>query len=476
MYTIKHSHLLFMLALLLLLGSCKKLVEIDAPVDTVTTQQVFAGNKEADWAVSALYSKMINGFTADLITLAAEKNFSAGLCTILGGLSSDELRSPLDDQAYLFFNTNKLTVFRAGASVDLWTSAYKAIFDANAIIEGIAASESEYLTDSTRKQLTGEALSIRAFAYFNLVNFFGDLPMPLTSDFNQTARLTRSPVSKVYEQIMADLKRAIPLLQTDYTAGKSERVRINRWFAEALLARTCLFAGDYQGAITSATNVIGQTQFYQLDDPSNAFLNTSTEAILQLKQNNISMLGNATPEGYSLAPRFNLNEQLVNKFEVTDKRKAAWIKQSDDHFFPVKYKIGSSNIYDTPLEYYVVMRLAELYLIRAEAKMLLSSSNTADAIDDLNQLRQRANATLLPTDLSAAEVTAAIATERQLELFAEWGHRWFDLKRTGKASGVLSVLNYKMPWDGDHQLLYPIPVNDIRDNNNLKQNPGYTNL
>lgn len=476
MHTNKYTHLLLILVTTVLMSSCKKLVAIDAPADTVTTKQVFAGNKEADWAVSALYSKMINGFTADLITLTGEKNFSAGLCTILGGLSSDEMSAPLNDETYLFFNTNKLTAYRAGASVDLWTSAYKAIFDANAIIEGIAASESEYLTDSTRKQLTGEALSIRAFAYFNLVNFFGDLPMPLTSDFNQTARLTRSPVAKVYEQIIADLKRAIPLLQTDYTAGKSERVRINRWFSEALLARTCLFAGDYPGAINSATTVIGQTQFYQLEEPSNAFLSTSKEAILQLKQNNISALGNATPEGYVMTERFILNEQLVNSFEAGDKRKAAWIRPMDDTFLPVKYKIGSSNTWDSPLEYYVVMRLAELYLIRAEAKLLLSASNTADAIDDLNQLRQRSNATLLPTNLSAAEVTAAIARERQLELFAEWGHRWFDLKRTGKASEVLSVINYKMPWDGDHQLLYPIPVNDIRDNNNLKQNPGYTNL
>ena len=476
MYTKKYSCLLF-LVLTILTASCKKLVEIDAPVDTVTTKQVFASNKEADWAVSGLYSKMINGFTADLITSNAEKNFSAGLCTILGGLSSDELRSPLNDEAYLFFNINKLTVYRSEASIHLWQTAYKAIFDANAIIEGIAASESEYLTDSTRKQLTGEALSIRAFAYFNLVNFFGDLPLPLTTDFNKTARLTRSTVAKVYEQILADLRQAIPLLQTDYTAGKSERVRINRWFAEALMARASLFSGDYQGAITSATNVIEQTQLYKLEEePSNAFLSTSTEAILQLKQNNISALGNATPEGYAITNRFTLNEQLVNSFEAADKRKAAWIKLSDDEFFPAKYKIGSTNPYDSPLEYYMVMRLAELYLIRAEASILFSASNTGDAIADLNVLRKRANATLLPTDLSPEEVITAIGKERQLELFAEWGHRWFDLKRTGKASAVLSVLNYKMPWDGDHQLLYPIPLDDIRDNNNLKQNSGYTNL
>ncbi|HVK50079.1 MAG TPA: RagB/SusD family nutrient uptake outer membrane protein, partial [Pseudobacter sp.] len=127
-------------------------------------------------------------------------------------------------------------------------------------------------------------------------------------------------------------------------------------------------------------------------------------------------------------------------------------------------------------EYYMVMRLSELYLIRAEASILLSASNITSAINDLNELRGRSNASLFPPDLTVTEVTEAIASERRRELFAEWGHRWLDLKRTGKAREVLSAISYKQPWKGDYQLLYPIPVNDLRDNPNLKQNEGYINL
>ena len=468
--------ILFIILPAILLISCRKLVEIGPPVDTVTTKQMFASNKEAEWAMSGLYSKMINGFAPGNYNMVAEGTYSAGLCTLLGGMSSDELLPPANETAYQFLISNNLSFHQSSPTVPLWTSAYKSIFDANAIIEGIAASESAFLSDSTRRQLTGEALSIRAFAYFYLVNFYGGLPMALTTDFNKTARLSRSPVNKVYEQITADLKQAIPLLQTDYAAGKSERVRINRWFAEALLARVSLFSGDYQQAVISASTVIGHSELFSLEEPANAFFNTSREALLQLKQTFESGLGYATPEGHRVRNRMSLNESLVNSFEPGDKRRIAWIRDNGSYFNPNKYKLGSDNSYDASNEYYMVMRLPELFLIRAEASMLLSATNTTSAINDLNELRQRANATLLPMTLTAVEVTDAIANERRLELFAEWGHRWLDLKRTGKARDVLSAISYKQPWRGDHQLLYPIPQNDLRDNVNLEQNPGYTNL
>jgi hypothetical protein len=121
----------------------------------------------------------------------------------------------------------------------------------------------------------------------------------------------------------------------------------------------------------------------------------------------------------------------------------------------------------------MVMRLAELYLIRAEASLLLSAGNKGAAISDLNVLRQRAGLNDLPVTLSAAQVTDAIAQERRVELFAEWGHRWLDLKRTGKASAVLSQIAAKQPWAGDYQLLYPIPATEITNNKNITQNPVY---
>jgi starch-binding outer membrane protein, SusD/RagB family len=126
-----------------------------------------------------------------------------------------------------------------------------------------------------------------------------------------------------------------------------------------------------------------------------------------------------------------------------------------------------------PTEYYTVLRLAELYLIRAEAAARGAAGGINAAIADLNVIRTRALLPALPNTLTAEQVTAAVARERQVELFAEWGHRWLDLKRTGRAHDVLSALSAKQPWAGDYQLLYPIPPAEIRVNPRLMQNINY---
>ena len=122
-------------------------------------------------------------------------------------------------------------------------------------------------------------------------------------------------------------------------------------------------------------------------------------------------------------------------------------------------------------EYYMVFRLAEQYLIRAEARVQLGQ--TSLGITDLNALRNRAGLESISTGLSKEQAVIAVAKERQTELFTEWGHRWFDLKRTGKASGVLSAMPIKQPWKGDYQLLYPIPADEIVRDHFLVQNPNY---
>ncbi|MCK7554088.1 RagB/SusD family nutrient uptake outer membrane protein [Chitinophaga sedimenti] len=113
-----------------------------------------------------------------------------------------------------------------------------------------------------------------------------------------------------------------------------------------------------------------------------------------------------------------------------------------------------------------------MYLIRAEANMLRSAANKNNVIDDLNAIRHRAGLDHLPYTLTDQQVTDAIAQERRVELFAEWGHRWLDLKRTNKASEVLSQLSYKQPWS-QHQLLYPVPPEERLWANQLSQNEGY---
>lgn len=466
----------------LMLGSCKKLLQIDPPISSITTEEMFATNKQAEYAIAGIYSKMINGIDVTTLSQVTSSQFAAGLTTIAGGLSADELLVPTTlAGGGAPIMQNKLLPTTTGRSLTLWTSAFRIVFDATAIIEGIEASKSAEFVESARKQLTGEALALRAFSYFYLVNFYGDLPLVLTSDAKKTAALRRSPASKIYEQIIADLEKARTLLGNDFAFAKNEKVRINRWVVEALLARVYLYTGQYQKAITSATEVLNQKALFDLEpDLSKVFLKGSKEAIFQLKQHNEDAYVKAvTPEGFfflqnitipGAQPNYYLSSELLNSFEANDLRKTVWTTPYGSSIVPYKYK----NVQAT--EYYVVMRVAELHLIRAEATVLGSPGNVNAAIDDINLLRKRAGVDELEKDLAPATVIDAIAHERRVELFLEWGHRWLDLKRTGKAHDALSSLPQKQPWWGDFQFLYPVPKSEIDANAQLEQNPEYNSL
>ncbi|QEC43625.1 SusD-like starch-binding protein associating with outer membrane [Pseudobacter ginsenosidimutans] len=473
------SKSIYTVALCLFLTACKKLLDIAPPINSVTTEELFADNKQAEWAMAGIYSKMINGTDYVFIEEGANVNFAAGLSTIQGALSADEMVPGVSRAGTPETNAmqNKLTIASGARTDAIWISAYRIIFDANALIEGIEASTAIALTDSVRKQLTGEALAIRAFTYFYLVNFFGDVPLLINSDYRKNAVQPRSAVAKVYEQIKTDLVRAKSLLNDDYKLHNTERVRITKWFAEALLSRVYLYTGEYQPAIISATAVIDQASLFSIEpDLNNVFTPASKECIFQLKpsqEQKAFVLNNSHPEAYllhlvtGLMPNYIISQPLLDAFEINDQRKIKWTETLNQQLIAAKYKRSGQP------EYYTVMRLAEMYLIRAEARLLLSPANKADAIDDLNVLRKRADVDELDDLLTIPQVTQAIAHERRVELFAEWSHRWFDLKRTGKAHDVLSAIPYKQPWWGDYQFLYPIPAGEIRLNANLSQNPEY---
>lgn len=469
-------------------SSCKKLLEVEAPINSITTKDVFSSDDQAEMAVAAMYSLMVN----------SDNYFSDGGVSIAGGLSSDELYAYYGSAQPSFYqaNTNSLLADNA-TTKDLWVSAYNIIYQANSIIEGIGESTATTLSVRARKQLTAEARFIRAFSFLYLTNLFGDVPLALTVDFNKTQRMTRTPQQQVYNQIVDDLKAAQSGLPEDYSASGSlqERIRPNKWAATALLARVHLYLKDYPQALAEAKSVIDQQGLYHLEeDLGNVFAPTSKEAIWQLKQAaDHPTTRNATKEGNAFIPSpwgtgpafFCITDQLLNAFDPNDKRRVQWMAQTDNSsvsgmppgitWFPHKYKLGLHNSIPgmDPSEYYTGLRLAEMYLVQAEAQANGAGGGPVAAIDDLNLLRQRADIDLLPEDLTETQVKAAVEKERQTELFAEWGHRWFDLKRTGKASSVLSAIPLKQPWKGDDQLLYPIPPSELRVNAALKQNKGY---
>ena len=139
---------------------------------------------------------------------------------------------------------------------------------------------------------------------------------------------------------------------------------------------------------------------------------------------------------------------------------------SDTFYYPRKYEIPGGG---TVSEDHIMFRLAEQYLIRAEARM--QQANITGAIEDINIIRSRAGLGTLPVSLSPDQAAAAIQQERRIELFAELGHRWLDLKRTNKADLIIGTLK-PSTWKPT-AALWPVPQSQISADPFLTQNKGY---
>lgn len=459
----KKKHLVTIAIYVLILGmsvpSCEDFVQVDPPRTSLVRETVFASDETALAAIARIYSKMIDtGF--------ASGNNASG--TPLMSLSSDELVSVISAPNALElqqFGQNELLPSSV-IIASFWRDLYQYIYYANSIIEGL--STSNHVTEKVKEQILGEAFFIRAFSHFYLVNLFGDVPIVLTTDYQKNAIIERMPVSEVYEQIIEDLIICQSKLLPDYSFSKGERVRPNKWAATALLARVYLFIGDWTNAETQASSIIEQSNLYSLPtDVNKVFLANSSESIWQLLgiQNTneaATFIFSGNPKIVSLRPEF------VNSFEAGDKR-SAWVGTTTDgstsYYYPYKYKVVGVT---TPIqEYSMVLRLSEQYLIRGEARAQLG--DLVGARNDINVMRNRAG---LPNALANDEgsILSAIEQERKAELFAEWGHRWLDLKRWNKADGVLKVI--KPLWQVT-DALYPIPVTQLKNDPSFPQNFGY---
>jgi starch-binding outer membrane protein, SusD/RagB family len=460
------------LVVLLVSGSCKKLVQVDEPVNSITTTEVFSTNAQANSALAGIYTQMINN------TVSV---FSEGGADLYGGLSADELSFPATGNALVYqFSSNTLNSNNSLVSTVFWAPAYSDVYGANAAIQGL--SKASGVTDSARSELLGEAEFVRAFCYFYLTNWFGDVPLVLTTNYNQTNLVAKTPQNLIYNQIVSDLQDAQKRLPPDFSVGLGERVRPNKWAATALLARVYLYQKNWKGADSASAAVIGNSQFSLSSSVSGVFLANSSEAIWQLQQNTSGNTKNATQDGYlfvpsdsTIPPSFPLTNELVQAFDSGDARKTFWVGFSvvggDTLYYPTKYTLNADQaVTGQPApQYFMVLRLAEQFLIRAESEA--QTGNFVDATSDLNAIRNRAG---LPNyDVSIqGPLLSAILHERQVEFFLEWGNRWFDLIRSGQAISVLSQLPGKSSITTE-AFVYPIPYSELVANPNLTQNKGY---
>ncbi|SFS83871.1 SusD family protein [Zhouia amylolytica] len=438
--------------------SCDDFVDIPAPKDELVSPSVFTDDESANAVVRGMYSQM-----------ASSLGFAGGYynsVTVTSSLAADELFSFRPPNAFF---ENELNPDDQAIERYLWNEAYQYIYTCNVILEQLALSDQ--LSAEVVQQLEGEARFIRAFCYFYLTNLFGDVPLHLVSDYEANATAERAPKDQVYQQIIEDLRLAKEFLAMDYSWSEGERVRPNKWAAIALLARVYLYTENWEQAQQMASAVLSNSRLYELEpDLTAVFLKNSKEAIWQLRPVRPRL---NTLEAFWFIPvssrptSVGITDTLLSAFSTEDQRLTQWIGSVSDGeqtwYYPHKFKVRISS---ELIEYSMVIRLAELYLIRAEASAHLNDFSAAQ--QDINRIRSRAGLEdITTTDLQ--QLLDAIYSERQRELFTEWGHRWLDLKRTQRAD---QILGGKTGWEPT-DVLYPIPLNELLRNTQLEQNPGY---
>lgn len=439
--------------------SCKKFVEIPLPDNQLTAEFVFDNDNTAIQTITGIYSNMMKN----------SQQFSSGYTTFFTGMASDELYYYTNSDRDEFINNQISPINHPNLEANFWNPCYQYIYAANKCIEG--ASASNQLSLDIKNKVIGEAKFIRAFCYFYLINIFGDVPLVLSTDYLSSQSLPRSSQESIYSQIINDLNDAKQKLTNDYPS--IERTRPNRLTASALLTRLYLYKKDWTSAESESSEIINSGIYSINTDLSNVFQLSSNETIWQLQPVNPSRNtweGNAIiPSSSGTTPTYLLTDALMSSFEPGDLRKINWTKSRDFSgqtlYYPFKYKVRTGS---TLQEYYVVLRLAEIYLSRSEARVM--QSNLQGAIDDLNIIRQRAGLPITSAS-TASDILLAIEQERKIEYLAEWGHRWFDLKRTNRANAVIGNLK-PITWQ-QTDALWPIPQSQINLNPSLIQNPGY---
>ncbi len=343
---------------------------------------------------------------------------------------------------------NSLSTAQSGEMLAQWQGFYKALMQVNnvyAIAQGMENS-------AMRNKVLGECHYFRAYLHLCLVTRFGDVPLMMA---NTDDKVSRTQAAEVWGFIYDELNSAISLLGTpdegyNYLSADA---------AKALKARVCLYTGKKKEAAEIAESLIADAR-YGLDSFEKIFRAAPNKEVifafscLNTDQSKIGIsamfysYNHPNSGSYSYAPA----DDVMTMYDAGDLRKEVSITTLDNLNFINKYPSGQKGT--DPV---VVSRLAEMYLISAEAQ------GVANGLDRLNELRQaRGLGKVLPG--TEAEFIEAILTERRKEFLCE-GHRWYDLVRTGKAVEKLGIQQY--------QTLMPIPEQERQANRNLTQNTGY---
>ncbi|MEO1261990.1 MAG: RagB/SusD family nutrient uptake outer membrane protein [Bacteroidota bacterium] len=451
--------------------SCQEELDL-VPITEKAADSFYSSEAEVESAIAGIYAQLQNGglYGLDLI----------GVGEIPGEDSFEEIAAndggrfgQLDD-----FSTN------AGNDLvgDIWRESYEGIQRTNVVLNRIG--DIDYEDPALKAVRIAEVKFIRALLYFNLVRLYGDVPLVLEETQNPSDFFGqgRTSAAQVYSQIETDLNEAIQDLLVAKSAGRPAKGA-----AQALLADVRMTQGNYDDAVTNLAAVVNSGEYSLAPSTAEIFgvaNEGNNEVVFEIQF--ASAVGGNT-EGSPAAAQFrpsgttanakghNLpSTEFVNSFEDGDTRKTDYIGLDADanpFYFSLKYEVSPTGVNDGGSDYYVI-RYADVLLKYAEA--LNETGKTTDAVQYLNLVRNRAG---LANTVAVAqsEVREAIEMERRFEFIGE-GHRWFDLKRTGKAVSTMNAwfaANSINVAINDDNLLLPVPQSQIDTDPVITQNPGY---
>lgn len=442
----------YILSLFFLLTGCKKFLDVQ-PQLQVDESQAIINASTAQTALNGLYNQLGND------------NYYGSNFQALSYLSGGDVQWTGSQAAPQEIVLHKLTADNGYVS-SAWSQIYRTILAANYIIEKVPAVPDAGFTQAARNGVVGEALFIRALAYFDLARGWGGVPLVLTptrssEENNGTQRSTKA---QTYAQVLKDLTAAEGLLPE--TTNRNKGTKKTVW---ALKSRYFLYQQQWDSADYYATKVISDNANYKLAKPYGAFfLNNGAatpESVFEIAYSTSFRNGHANwwlPPASGGRREWAPTNQLLTLLNdpAAGGNRNVLIGQTAP---PGNLWYGKL-YYRTPLgtDPAYVIRIAEIYLIRAEARTQLNRLD--EALADVNAVRDRAGlAPLIAT--TAEQLLTAIEAERRVEFPFE-ADRWFNLVRTGRVAAVLGITDA-------NKYVFPIPTSEIVANPGVGQNPGY---
>ncbi|KAA2242924.1 RagB/SusD family nutrient uptake outer membrane protein [Chitinophaga agrisoli] len=444
---------IYILSFISLLGvSCRKFLDVQ-PTQQVDAAAAITDANSAETAVNGLYN------------LLGSDSYYGSNFQALSYLSGGDIQWTGSQSAPQQIAARQITADNGNVGAS-WRAIYRTILSANYIIDAVPTLNDPLFAAAKKNQFLGEAYFIRALSYFDLARGWGGVQLILkpTRVPGDHAGTKRSSLADTYAQVLSDLNKAAELLPTGTNRNRATQKTV--W---ALKARYFLYRQQWDSAASNASKIITDAANYQLLKPYSAFFANNAaataESVFEIGYSVSFKNGHYNwwlPPALGGRREWAPGAQLVSLLNdpATGGNRSAVIARTAP---PGNLWYGKL-YYRTPTgtDPAYLIRVAELYLIRAEARAQLQQP--ADALADINAVRDRAG--LAPSNAATqAALLLAIENERRLE-FAFEGDRWFNLVRTNRVADVLGLTDSR-------KYVFPVPADELLADEDLTPNPGY---